>query len=188
MNTKPIFLFAILMIALMGCQKSPEPLEVSGVVEIQATVIDVDAPARTLVLRGPEGKEVGLNVGPKVRNLAQVSVGDTLTVSYYSGYLFSMAEPGNAGTDAEIVAGRTEEGALPGAVVGETMRATVEILSVARDGSAVSFRDPQGATQSVDVQREEVQAFARKLRQGDLVDIHYTEAVAVAVESVSSGG
>ena len=186
MNKIGITLLTLAMFGLMGCNKSPEPLEVSGVIEIQATVVEVDAKARTLTLRGQEGKEVGLTVGPEVKNLSQVSVGDTLSVSYYTGYLFSMAEPGKAGTDAEIMAGRAEEGAMPGAVIGETMRATVEILSVAGDGSAVSFRDPKGVTQSIEVQREEVQAFARKLDQGDLVDIRYTEAIAVAVETVSA--
>ena len=182
-----LILLTLSIFAVMGCQKSPAPLEVSGTMEIQATVVDVDAQARTLTLRGEEGNEMGLTVGPEVRNLSQVSVGDTLSVSYYSGYLFSMAEPGKAGTDAEIMAGRTEEGARPGALIGESMRATVEILSVARDGSAVSFRDPQGVTQSIDVEREEVQAFARKLDQGDMVDIQYTEAIAIAVEPVSTG-
>jgi len=122
-------------------------------------------------------------VGPEIRNLPQVEVGDILRVSYYTGFVFSMAEPGNAGADVEIAAGRAEEGDRPGAMVGATTRQTVEILSVAPDGTAVSFRDADGRLQSIDVPREEGQAFARKLRPGDLVDIQYTEAIAVGVES-----
>jgi hypothetical protein len=71
-------------------------------------------------------------------------------------------------------------------MVGATTRQTVEILSVAPDGTAVSFRDADGRLQSIDVPREEGQAFARKLRPGDLVDIQYTEAIAVGVESAES--
>jgi hypothetical protein len=71
-------------------------------------------------------------------------------------------------------------------MVGATTRQTVEILSVAPDGTAVSFRDADGLLQSIDVPREEGQAFARKLRPGDLVDIRYTEAIAVGVESAES--
>jgi hypothetical protein len=68
------------------------------------------------------------------------------------------------------------------------MRATVEIVSVAKDGKSVSFRDTKGRLQSIQVRREDAQAFARKLTKGDLVDIRYSEAVAVSVEPAESGG
>lgn len=171
-----------LILALLGaCASAPEPLEVSDVEELEATVVAVDASARTLALRGPDGNVAAFNVGPEVRNLAQVKVGDILRVSYYSGVLFSIAEPGQAGEDGAVAAGRAEEGERPGMMAGATMRETVEILSVARDGTAVSFRDAEGHVQSIDVPREEGRAFARKLRRGDLVDIQYTEAVAIGV-------
>ncbi len=186
MIKKYLFAIGLLCAVLVGCSSSPEPLEVSEVQEIEAIVMAVDAEARLLVLRGPAGNEVAFHVGPEVRNLRQVEVGDILRVSYYTGFVFSMAEPGNAGADAEIVAGRAEEGGRPGAMVGATTRQTVEILSVAPDGTAVSFRDADGRLQSIDVPREEGQAFARKLRPGDLVDIQYTEAIAVGVESAES--
>jgi len=183
MNKKYALAIGILLAVLAGCASAPEPLEVSDVEELEATVIAVNAESRLLVLRGPAGNEVALRAGPEVRNLAQVQVGDILRVSYYTGFVFSMAEPGNAGADAEIVAGRAEEGDRPGAMVGATMRQTVEILSVAPDAKAVSFRDADGMLQSVDVRREEGQAFARKLSPGDLVDIQYTEAFAIGVEA-----
>ena len=185
--SKTYFLALGLLIAVLtGCQRAPEPLELSDVVEVKATVIGVDAQARTLELRGPDGNEMGLSVGPEVRNLSQVEVGDILRVSYYTGYLISMAEPGKAGVDLGIAAGRAEEGARPGVVVGDTIRATVEILSVSRDGTAVSFRDPDGKLKSMEIQREEGQAFARKLKPGDLVDIQYAEALAIGVEPAES--
>lgn len=186
MNRLVAAVSGLLVTMLVGCASAPEPLEVSEVETLEATVVAVDARARTLVLRGPQGNELGLNVGPEVRNLAEVEVGDILSVSYYSGFLFSIAEPGQAGGDFEVAAGRAEEGARPGAIVGATLRETVEILSVARDGTAVSFRDPEGLIQSVEVPRKEGQEFARKLRSGDLVDIQYSEAVAIGVAPAGS--
>jgi len=183
MIKKYLFAIGLLCAVLVGCSSSPEPLEVSEVQEIEAIVMDVDAETRLLVLRGPAGNEVAFHVGPEVRNLRQVEVGDILRVSYYTGFVFSMAEPGNAGAEAEIMAGRAEEGDRPGAMVGATTRQTVEILSVAPDGTAVSFRDADGRLQSIDVPREEGQAFARKLNTGDLVDIRFTESIAVGVVS-----
>jgi len=186
MIKKNLFAIGLLCTVLVGCSSSPEPLEISDVLEIEATVMAVDAETRWLVLRGPAGDEVAFRVGPEVRNLPQVEVGDILRVSYYTGVVFSMAEPGNASADAAIAAGHAEEGDRPAAMVGATTRQTVEILSVASDGTAVSFRDAAGMLQSIDVPREEGQAFARKLSPGDLVDIQYTEALAIVVESAES--
>jgi hypothetical protein len=190
MIKKNIFAIGFLCAVLVGCatapEPPPEPLEISDVQEIEATVMAVDADSRILVLRGPAGNEFGFRVGPEVRNLAQVEVGDILRVSYHTGFVFSMAEPGMAGADAAIGVGRAEEGDRPAAMIGATTRQTIEILSVAPDGTAVSFRDAGGILQSIDVPREEGQAFARKLSPGDLVDIQYTEAIAVGVVSAES--
>ena len=187
MNKKRAFSVVVFVAVLFGCASSPEPLEVSDVEVVEATVMAVDADARLLVLQGPAGNAVTLRVGTEVRNLPQVEVGDILRVSYYRGFVFSMAEPGSAGADAEIAAGRAEQGDRPGAMIAVATRQTVEILSVASDGKAVSFRDAGGLLQSIDVRREEGQAFARKLKTGDLVDIQYTEAIAIAVEATESG-
>jgi hypothetical protein len=178
---------AFIICVLSGCSSDPKPLEISNVVELDATVIAVDAQDRTLDLRGPEGHEVRLHVSPDVRNLSQVEAGDTLSVSYYTGFVVSMSEPGDSGSDAEVAAARTSEGERPGAVLGATIRATVEILSVAYDGKSVSFREPDGRIRSIQINREDVQGFARKLSKGDLVDIRYSRAVAVDIEPTKTG-
>lgn len=188
MNRIELIAVGFLVAVLTSCSSDPDPLEISGVTEIDATVIAVDAEDRTLVLRGPLDNEMQFRVDPEVRNLSQVEVGDTLRVSYYTGYVVSMAKPGDAGSDAEVAAGRAEKGERPGAVLAATMRATVEIVSVAKDGKSVSFRDTEGRLQSIQVRREDAQAFARKLTKGDLVDIRYSEAVAVSVEPAESDG
>lgn len=181
MTRNALIIIGFIIAGITGCSSEPEPLEISGVTEIEATVVEVNVEDRTVVLRGPQGNDLRLNVSPEVRNLAQVETGDKLRVSYYTGYLFSVAEPGAAGSDAEIAAERAAEGQRPAAAAGATMRATVEILSVARDGTSVSFRDAEGRLQSIQVHREDVQDFARQLDKGDLVDIRYSETVAVSV-------
>ena len=172
---------------LTACATAPEPYEQREVRELaRAVVTEVDAPNRMLVLRGPTGEELGLLVDPEVRGLSRVEVGDVLSVSYYTAILVSIAEPGRAGTDVEVAADRAGEGERPSASIGTTIRETVEILSVADGGRAVSFRDAGGRLQSVDVRRAEGQAFARKLRPGNLVDIRYTRGVAIGVDAVDA--
>jgi hypothetical protein len=181
MNKIELTVVGLFIAVLTGCSSDPEPLEISNVVELDAIVIAVDAQNRLLDLRGPKGNDLRLRVSPDVRNLSQVEAGDTLRVSYYTGYVMSMSEPGDSGSDAEVAKARAVEGDRPGAMLAVTMRATVEILSVANDGKSVSFRDDNGRIRSINIIREDVQAFARKLSKGDLVDIRYSEAVAVGV-------
>ena len=179
---------AALAVLLAACQSAPEPYEQREAVEVaRAVVVEVDAPNRVLVLRGPTGEELGLLVDPSVDGLSRVAVGDVLSVSYYTALLVSIAEPGSAGTDVELSAERAGEDERPSASIGRTIRETVEVLSVADDGSAVSFRDASGRLQSIDVRRSEGRAFARKLRRGDLVDVRYTRGVAIDVDAIDSG-
>lgn len=183
MNIKHVIGVGFLVALVAGCASSPEPLEITNIEEIEATVIAVDAGTRMIELRGPNGNAFGFRVGPEVRNLSQVVVGDILRVSYVKAFLVSIAEPGNAGSDLEIAMARAPKGSRPGGIVGVATRETVEIVSVAPGGTAVSFRDSEGLLQSVEVMSEEGQAFAKKLRQGDLVDMQYGEAIAVSVEA-----
>ena len=176
------------LILVSACSQPPEPVEISGVLELEATVVAVDADKRSIELEGPDGNRIATRVGPDVRNLAQVKVGDKLNVSYYSGYVLSMAEPGVAGSEAEAFAGRAAEGERPAATIGTTQQATVEILSVSTDGKKVSFRDGDGRTHSIPVRREEARAFAKRLKPGDMVDIHYSDALTVSIEPTGSGG
>ena len=50
--------------------------------QIVATVEEVDAAKGHVTLKGPKGNVVPLTVGPEVRNLAQVKVGDQIEAVY----------------------------------------------------------------------------------------------------------
>ena len=165
-----------------GCASEPDPLEISSKEVIEATVTAIDQSSRLVKLRGPRGNEIVMMAGPEVRNLEQVKVGDTLRVTYYSAMIASLANDSGSVSDMTLSAARAEEGARPGAAVGATVTDTVEIVAVADEGRLVTFRDVSGFLRSIDVQREESRAFARKLSPGDLVQIEYVEAVAIELE------
>lgn len=171
---------------LGGCATAPpEPVAFTDQESIEATVTAVDPDNSLLSLRGADGSEITILV-PGARNLAQVEPGDTLKASYLVTYRASMAEPGAAPTGVELTTSRTAAGERPGAFVGGQYATTVEIVSVAKDGSSVSFRDSEGQFDSMTVESEEGRAFARALKRGDLVMLEYAAAVAVEVEEPSS--
>ena len=177
---------ALLAVTVSGCATNPEPLEISDVEVVEATVTAVDLERRVVTLRGPEGNSLSIHVQPQVRNLAQVSDGDQLRVSYTRALIASMTEPGQASSDVPVVAAtaRAPEGGMPGVAAGAVISATVKIISVGTDGTTVTFRGPAGELRSIEVEREVSRAFVRKLKPDDEVDMTYSEAVAVEVENV----
>src|SRR5678816_4167334 len=62
--------------------------------QIVATVEEVDAAKRTVTLKGPKGNVVPLTVGPEVRNLAQVKVGDKVRVRYAEALSLTLKKDG----------------------------------------------------------------------------------------------
>lgn len=179
-----ILSLAILIVTLTACATTPEPLEVSEEMVIEATVTAIDLERRLVTLRGPEGNSLNIHVQPEVRNLAQVSAGDKLKVSYTRALIASMTEPGQASSEVPVVAAaaRAPEGTMPGVAAGAVISATVEVISAGADGSTLTFRGPAGELRSIDVVQEVSRAFVRKLKPGDEVDMTYSEAVAVEVE------
>jgi hypothetical protein len=169
--------------ALIGaCQSAPpEPVTLTDEESIEATVVAVDPASSTVTLRGPGGQEGSLVV-PEARNLDQVEPGDTLKVAYTITYRASVAEPGETESGLSLAAGRAEEGERPGAFIGALAATSIEILSVAEDGSSVSFRNEAGMLDSMQVETEQGREFAKELKQGDVVILEFTESVTVQVE------
>ena len=180
------WIFVILGLLASGCAATPPtPVEFTDEESVEATVVAVDVAANSVTLRGPSGDDLTLRVA-EARNLSQVEVGDTLRASYFTTYRASIAEPGTAESGAAITAGRAPEGERPGAFLAAGGASTIEIVSVAADGSSVSFRNENGVLDSMSVVREDGRVFAQQLKRGDLVVLEYMEAVAIEVQKTQS--
>jgi hypothetical protein len=183
LNTWVLTVFVLILIS--GCESAPPappaPVTLTDEETIEATVVAVDPANSAVTLRGPDGQE-GTLVVPEARNLAQVEPGDTLRVSYTMTYRASVAAPGETQSGLAVAAGRAEEGERPGAFIGALAATSMEILSVADDGSTVSFRDETGVLDSMQVMTTEGRDFVRQLKKGDVVILEFAESVTVQVE------
>jgi hypothetical protein len=59
-----------------------QPATIAEAIEATAIVESVGQTQRSVLLRGPNGALLILEVGPEVRNLAQVNPGDRVVVHY----------------------------------------------------------------------------------------------------------
>jgi hypothetical protein len=189
MKTSSSVLSLIAMTGLLsGCAatKPAEPVTVENVVAVSATVEAVDVEKRLLSLRAPDGKGSTIEVPAEVRNLAQVKVGDQLVVRYYESIGAAMKPKGTAASSTvEQAAGlaRAEPGAKPGASVGSVSTMTVVIQSVDKKSHTVMFSGPDGFVRVVPVKDPAAQKFVDTLKEGDEVELTYTEALAISVEA-----
>jgi hypothetical protein len=209
MNLIPALLLALLVTACASEQKKSSDMapaagvssgEIAAVSDsgdaakavqlssISAKVAAIDLATRTVTLVGPEGNELVVEAGEKVRNLDQVQVGDKVTVDYYEGLLAQINEPGAPSNEVSMMdaAVRAAKGERPGGGVASAVTATVTIMFVDNLRHVVQFKGPTGHVTVLQVKRPEFRQMLRNLKPGDTVNLTYFEAVAVSVRPASN--
>lgn len=175
-----------LAFAFAGCATTPpEPIEFETVEEVSATVEKLDIERRLVALRGPEGNLFTVEVGPEVRNLPQVQVGDRVVVRYFEAIGARLTTTGEGiGTTVELGSARADPGERPAGAVGTRTTVPVTISAVDTRRNVVSFFGEDGLVRALTVREPAAQAFIRGLKAGDRVELTFTEAVAVSVEPI----
>jgi hypothetical protein len=168
--------------SVAGSPAVAQEAEVTETLTVSATVQIVDQVTREVLLRDDATGEVFmLQAGPEVRNLAQLEPGDVVEATWVLSVAARMALEGEEGSAAAMVGGRAEEGAKPGALVGEAVSTVVTFLSWDAAANVATVEDAEGVVRRVAVRRPEMQAYAADLSRGDRVEITFTEAVAIGV-------
>jgi len=147
---------------------------------IVATVEAVDAAQRKVTLKGPKGKVVPLTVGPDVRNLEQVKVGDRVAVRYLEALSLTLKKDGKelrTSTKASDAA-RTPEGARPGGVVADQTTIIADVIAVDAKTRIVTLKGPN---QEVDLRVADPEQL-KLIKVGDQIEAVYTQALALSVE------
>ena len=165
----------------------PPPAPVAGsigedTVTGTATVQRINLKTRHVTLKGADGKTVTIVAGPEVRNLAQVKKGDVVRITYHESMAYKVEKPGKGGSPGVSTStdvSRAQLGEKPGGSVTSTVTVRVTITAIDKAGSHVTLRGPKGDLRVVKV-RDPSKLDA--VHVGDVVDITYTEALAVAVE------
>jgi len=150
------------------------------VVTRTATVEAVDLEKRVVTLKRTDGTVFDLAVGPEVRNLPQVKVGDEVVVKYYESLLVQVKKPGAAeGTQVKETMARAKPGEKPAGVVAKQVTVTATVEKIDKKKMIATLKGPEGKVVDVKVRNPKN---LENVNVGDQVDITYTEAMAVSVE------
>lgn len=180
---------ALLALGVAACatDRAPEGPPPSGmlseqVVTVTATVEKIDLKTRQVTLRGPDGRSTTVKAGERVRNLAQVKKGDEVTLSYYESLAYEVKRSGEAevGAGVAAAAAAAEPGERPAGLEAQQLTITSTIAEIDERAGTVTLKKPDGELFTTRVRRPEN---LKRVRVGDLVELTYTEAVAVSVEA-----
>ena len=104
--------------------------------------------------------------------LAQIKVGDKISVTYYQSVAASMSKAGDpTKATSQTEAQTAKEGARPGASAHTTATLPVTIVSVDTQKNVVTFRGSDDLVRSTDVVSPEGKAFIKNLKAGDVIVI-----------------
>jgi hypothetical protein len=162
---------------------APGKVGASETLKMTATVVSIDMGSRDLLLIDSQGKMHKVNVSDQARNLDQVKVGDKVTAEYTEAISLQLKKRGTASdlpASAETAMIRSPKGMKPGGAVGRKVTAFATVVAVNPKKQFVTLRGPLGNEYDVQV-LDPVQLKA--ITKGDEIEVVYTEALAISVQS-----
>ncbi len=121
--------------ALFAQPGTGKVLEAGGggeLVSVSATVQAVDQANRIVTLKGPEGEVFDLKVGPEVKNLPQVKVGDVVVAKYFEAVAIEVRKGGLGirSAESQTAVSRAEPGQRPAGAIATTTTVVANVLKV----------------------------------------------------------
>lgn len=166
----------------MQSSSAPAGLLEWELVQGEAVVQSVDAARRLVVLRNAEGKTLTLKVGKTV-DLAKVHAGDSVAMTYYEAVALTIGQPGTGtpGVSGAVALAPAVRGKLPAGAEVEQVTITSEITANDPIGHTITVRGPDDNLRTITVKDPQMQQQAAALQVGDVIQLTYTEGVAMQV-------
>ena len=158
---------------------------VVGALTVRGTIRAIDRDKSTVTLKGPRGGTLTLEVRDKAK-LDAINVGDPVVATYVEALGFqartaSSGAPGSASPGVAVQTARvtSKPGETPAGAIGREITITATITAIDKKAQTVTIKGPSGDTETIKARDpKNLQA----VKVGDLVDITYTQALAIALD------
>ena len=176
----------LITVLAAGCSTTQKPPSgrLEDATQSRATVTEVYLPERLVTLKDDRGREIILEVPDQVKSLDQVKAGDEVIVSYTTAVAWQVRRAGEAapGVSEQTAFSTEKAGEKPAGTVGRSVTLTTTITAIDLPRESVTLTGPEGRSRTIRVREP---GDLRKVQVGDLVEITYSEAVAIAVRTVA---
>ena len=153
-------------------------------VKMRGTISAIDKEKSTITLKGPKGRTVTLDVQDPTK-LDVLKVGDPVVGTYIEAIAVEVKEAGSAMPGAAVEERRagSKPGENPAGVMARQITVTATVTAVNKQAPSVTIKGPGGKVETVKVQDAKNIA---NVKPGDLVEITYVQALAVALDKPAS--
>jgi hypothetical protein len=167
-----------------SARQAEPPVAAAGATKTAtATVESVDKANRMVTLKSEQGKTMTVNVPEDVQAFDRLKKGDKIRMAYQEAMAVALIRPGEARpTDQVRETTERTQGAQPSGMIERTRTVSAEIVSVDTKKNMVKFKGPQGKVQEVVVQDPAVRERLKQLKPGEVVEVVYTEALAMTLD------
>lgn len=184
-KTKPMAEPSVEGAIITGKQKGA--VGVADVVVSRATITQVDQAARTVTVKRPAGDEVVIKVSDRVKNFAQVKVGDQIVLRQGQALVMELKKVGTSSgirerSDKEAIA-IAKPGDKPGVAVAHQIKVMADVTNVDKKAGTVTLR---GVRESRTLKVNDPKMLA-EIKTGDQVEATYVEGEALSVEAAPTG-
>ncbi len=165
----------------------PAEMNRALLVEATATVTAVDMLNQLVTIQGPDGHSTVIRVTDQVKNLPQVKIGDKVNITYYrsaAADIVKLGDDAKLGT-VEVIGAKAgaPAGEKPAGAIGIQSTRRAEVVFVDPYQKFISFRSPEIGLRRVTLKdRPDLQHYLKELKKGDIVEVTYTEAMAISLE------
>jgi len=163
----------------------PEGINTASLVEAVATITAVDMENRLVTIEGPDGDSIVVKASDKVKNLSQVEVGDKVVIKYFKSITADIVKLGKdekLGTEVIGAEASAPLGEKPAGAGVLEMTRRVEVVFVDPIQKFVSVRDPDRGLRKISLKESpDLQHYLKELKEGDVVEVTYTDAMAIEV-------
>jgi hypothetical protein len=165
----------------------PAVMNKAMMIEATATVTAVDMANHLVTIQGPEGNSTVIKVTDQVKNLPQVKIGDRVDIKYYrsaAANIVKLDDDAELGTvDVSAAKATAAAGEKPAGAIGLQTTRRAEVVFVDPHQKFISFRSPRIGLRRVSLMdRPDLQHYLDELKKGDIVEVTYTEAMAISLE------
>lgn len=169
------------LVALPGVLRAQKAVSDAEVVTETVTIEAIDYDKRLVTLKDSEGFVEVVVAGPEIKRFAELKVGDQVTFRYYESALVAVRAKGQAAPTATGEPTLTRgTGPRPAGTLAQQVTASVVVTAIDAKVPSISVRAGNGAKMSFKVEdKKNIEG----VKVGDTIDVTYTQALAVSVES-----
>ena len=164
----------------------PAGMNSATLIEATATVTAVDMERHLVTIQGPQGNSAVIQVTDQVKNLPQVKIGDVVDIQYYRSAIAELVKVDKNTTLDTTVSGAKmtrPEGDKPGGAIGLQVKRRAEVMFVDPIQKFITFLSPDRGLRKISLENSpELQHYLKELKKGDIVEVTYTEAMAISLE------